>query len=135
MGFILYLISVIMLPTIYAACIVNGKEDKVVLDNSEIVWITWAFCVFWFLTIPMDLHTRFEKWHKKELTDKAENIVRTYIQKRDRDGNNTVITVSEKNLKIILKAYRKKYISLDSGTVEMVRNELLHRNMERNLLK
>jgi hypothetical protein len=135
MGWIIvYLVCCLFIPALYVSMSV-AHDNKVEMRCGEDVWAALFFCLFWPLAILLSIYARLAKSYRESMRSSAENVIHTYIKKANRDDRASIIAAPEHCLKLVLRAYRKKYIKLETMHAEMIREELLHRNMERNLLK
>lgn len=133
---IVYLISIIVVPLIYGGLTLNYNDNKIVLSNGESCFGLAVVMVLWPLFIPHDAITRSMKAYRNHVKEKLEKLCSQHAT-FDKDGfdRERMVTAPEADIKYMLWAYRKKYFKLEAKAVEILRDELLHRNMERNLLK
>lgn len=131
-----YLVSILVVPTIVAAIMVNDGPTSFDMNNSGDVFSSWAICVFWPISFVVLLIVGFMEARKNYYTKHSTETMRKYnidaISTQDRSG---ILVVPEAELKFLLKACRKNHIKLTPKTIEIVRDELMHRNAEKNLLK
>lgn len=133
---IAYLASVIVVANIIALVITGrrGDNDKVVIYRDMDILFANIHCLFWPIVLPYIGVTNFIQARKKHVTETAKSILGNYPF-GNRDDQSFILNVPEWKLKYLLKAYRKKLVEIPTPHVEMIRQELMSRNMERNLLK
>ena len=134
--FIAYLISVIVVSNLITVVIHGrrGDNDKVHINNGEQLFLVNLFCLFWFITLPIYGFRCAARARREAITEKAKSILRSYSFTSTHDRS-FILEVPEWQLKYIFRAYRNKLVELNAPTIEMIREELMSRNMERNLLK
>jgi hypothetical protein len=72
---------------------------------------------------------------RNRLREKANSIVNRNNITSDIHDRSAIILVAEADLKVLMKAVRAKLIELQPHQVEIIRDELQHRVVERSLLK
>jgi hypothetical protein len=104
-------------------------------EASDVFGIA-LFCVFWPPVIGVLVIVATVEARKNYFVDTSREILRKHnvdgIGIHDRSG---LMVIPESDLKFLLKNYRKNRIKLDSKIVELIRDELMHRNAERFLFK
>jgi hypothetical protein len=133
---IVYLVSVILLATAIGL-IVASDDDKepVKVESLKGVLAFAGCCVGWPLVICAVLYIILRDYREKS---KMKEANRLYDLLKTMKGDNTrmeIISTDECTLKSLLKNVRKGKMKLTDAQIEIVRNELLSRNMERNLTK
>jgi hypothetical protein len=131
----IYLGACLVAPFVFALFWVNGCDEKIEMNNGERVFEAFIFCLFWPLSITMITLERVQVSRKRKITDDAKSIISRHnmerISQHDRSG---MILIPENDLKFLLKYHRKDYFDLNKQLLEMVRDELMNREAERNLL-
>ncbi len=136
--FIAYLLSVILIPTISAMVFTTGRDSKseIILREPPDVLGAVGWCLAWPICLPIGIFNGVKKARTEKLTTEANRVMRDYyINEMNVQDRTRLLAVPEHKLKHLFKAYRSKLIALNAAQAEMIREELLNRNMERNLLK
>ncbi len=142
--FTVYLVTCLVIPTIYGMASIeeHDKDTHVTIKHPVESIAVGLFALLWPIAIPLDIVSRIKENFKKNTTSRAKDILGEYgfsdrgERSRNRDGDlSFLVNMSESDLKTVMLAYRRKWISLSSQNFEMIRNELMNRNAERDLLK
>jgi hypothetical protein len=130
-----YLITVIVVPTTYAMLFVVTHHNPIQISYGFDVLIIVIKCLLWPILVPYDIATNLKKTRLGNLKSRGNSIVRRHrIGENTQDLSNMAV-IPESELKLVLKAFRKKAISLSHTQVNMIRDELINRVTERTLLK
>jgi hypothetical protein len=136
--FIAYLCCAFIIPTIIGELLVANEEaGELDFKNTGDVMCCAMACLLWPATLIGVSYTYGSKFYKKRKRAHKEhlaNLVESLRSNRSVDRSE-LVSSDESKLKTILKAYRKEQVLIDTVIVEAIRDELLRRNMERNLLK
>ena len=129
-----YLVSVIVVPTLFGAFTIDGSNKLIVEDSVEVFSFA-GLCLIWPITLSFIAVQGAMKVREEYVEDKIErllsrNNLRTY-KEFDRDA---LIKASERDLKYLLKKARKNKTNLEPTHIHMLREELMNRNAERNLM-
>lgn len=136
----LILLTYLILAPIFSAmyvgiCLENNSEYKIELVSGEDMVQAFFFVALWPITIPYTAIYFFFRMYKKDVMDRASRLLNDYSIGKGGFDRSEMIEIPEGELKNLLRAFRKKWIKLNNHQVDIIRNELLNRNMERNLLK
>jgi hypothetical protein len=95
-----------------------------------------VWCLLWPISITVVLWAKASESYRDYIVHKGSNIMSKYdmskINVNDRSG---MLTIPEGDLKFLLRHYRKGTLKLEKYVVELIRDELMHRTAERDLLK
>jgi hypothetical protein len=134
-----YLISSFVAPALYVAIITDPSDSKthVKIDERGDGFAYMLLCLVWpiaFLILGWD---KIDRGRKALIRDAAQEIVSEHDLEDGHiyKGLNVFVSFAEKDLKTLIKAYRLGVLDLEVNRIEAIREELLRRNMERNLLK
>lgn len=131
-----YFIGSVVVPTFYGMIILSDSDNKFELNRTEDAVIFGLCHLLWVIFIPSDIVQRILETRKARIIREAKSTVQSVFGRKDRyETNTSLVEVDEDNLKLVIYACRKNFISISAGELEAVRNELCSRNMERNLLK
>ena len=135
--FVLYAISIVIVPVVFAAAWCNRSEDShcFTIEGGEAAVGLALFCLFWPIFISVTLGRHCAVKNKEARRERKMEIMRRWRLDGIIHDRSEVINTPEADLKFLLKNYRRGRIELDRKTAEIIRDELLNRNMERNLLK
>jgi hypothetical protein len=135
MFFTIYLGTVVVAPFIFGLATINEttRTEVHIRDHEDLISFL-AFCLFWPIGIAAITYQASRDALKESLKHGATETLEQ-IGRNDRSGSCNIVNIAEADLKVVLKAHRKKFINLSNAQVDMIRNELLNRNMERDLLK
>jgi hypothetical protein len=132
---IAYLVSMFVVPGAYALIFLDMRGDnEIKLRYTTDLFELMGVVLFWPISLTYLTYNYLHKKHKEAVAEKAGGIIARYIH-NDRNDRTALVNITESDLKLVLKAHRKKYLTLSNNQTELVRDELLNRNMERNLLK
>lgn len=120
--------------SVFVACM-QVKDSEVHLKDKGDVITAIVICFGWPLIIPAIPIVATAMHLENKLRGRAYKVINENKLTDNKTDRSPYVTVSEKDLKTVLKAFRKKLIELKAGQVEIIREELVNRNMERNLLK
>jgi len=135
---IAYLLSVFVATVIYAAIIVSGsgEDAKITISRGDEIFLAIIFCFAWPVTMSISSAQGIIKRYKANVVETAKRIIRECdLADMNRHDRTLILNVPEWKLKYVFKAYRRKLIELKSAQAEIIRDELMSRNMERTLLK
>jgi hypothetical protein len=111
-------------------------DNKVTLYNGEDVMGFFLFMLLWPLTVPTSGIMHYLKIRKTHILEKGKNIIdRRNMERISVHDRSSLIEIPEQELKFLLKWHREGYLSYSKQILEMVRDELMHRSAERDLLK
>jgi hypothetical protein len=130
---VLYLCSVIGLLII--AGLIASHEDKIVFENRRDVFVVAGLFIGWplvLLWVPFYLVYDFLK---NRLEAEAKVLLTEYELTNNKHDRSSIVIVPEAHLRTIMKAFRRDLIKLTPNQVEIIREELQHRVVERSLLK
>lgn len=141
--FVTYLVSLPLAALVWCVIVLNRSttskdqnRDEIRIRRGDDVFMCIIAVGVWFITIPVYTIDTCIKVYKEHVTKTAKDIIHKY----NFDGNSHhdrsfIVEVPEWALKYVFKAYRSKYIELKKHQAEVIREELMHRNAERALLK
>jgi hypothetical protein len=135
---IAYLVSIILAATFYGLIVTNRSHESrtIKLSHAEEVIQALGFCLIWPISMTIRSIITVRADYKKECIERAENLISKYsFNSNSKHDRSFILNVPEPDLKFMLKTHRKKLFKLEATVVDMIREELLNRNMERNLLK
>ena len=119
-----YLTSLILIPWVIAF-----------LEMKEFLLVT-RFWLLWPLSLAIWLpYITIRDYFNDILKSQAIDIKSNAKIGNDKFDRSDIVVIPEKDLKILLKAYRKKLIELEKNQVEIIRDELMHRTAENQLLR
>jgi hypothetical protein len=134
--FLAYLISVIVVPAVFAMFYCDHADNEVKINNVDSVLSILGFSIAWPITITMIVFDLSRTKYKTYFINKGRDLLRNYNLERISVHDRTdMISIPEEHLKFLLKNYRKKRITLDRKVVELIRDELMNRTAERSLFK
>jgi len=133
----LYFIASLIASAIFLAIAVNRPSfGKLSINNEEEVLVSLLFVIFWPLSIPGVSIAVYASGRAERIKEKGRNIINRYNMERMSPHDRTaMIEIPESDLKFLLKWRREKYLDYPKQILELVRDELMHRNAERDLLK
>ncbi len=126
------------MPVIYSIIVIDPDDSKTHIDLDEKGdGLLLALVVFfWPISFALQGWDQVSQARAKLIREQAMSVIDEWdINKKHKFERSDTIRIPESDLKILIKAYRLKLITLDTSYVEIIREELLSRNMERNLLK
>lgn len=133
----IYFILSPIVTSIFAGVMSTGRpDDRFEIGQPEDAIAMCIFMLCWIIAVPTIGTLIYMRSRKDRIQDKCSNIVSKYnLEKMSPHDRSAMIEIPENELKYILKWHRKKVNSLNKTTLEMVRDELMHRNAERELLR
>jgi hypothetical protein len=137
MGWVIaYLACAIVVTAFWAALWCDRSDNQIRILCPEDAFMALFFCLVWPLSITITTFNSCMKSYKQHCKDEGERTLSRYNISYMRNGDKGAITlIPEGDLKALLRAHRKRHIELGAIQIEIIREELLQRNMERNLLK
>jgi uncharacterized membrane protein len=128
---IAYLISIIFVAFTAGLMAVSNDEQVEIESYKDVLLIT-SVCVGWpvvVLAIPFMAiyYARRDHWK-----DRVKGLKSTFVTE---DLHAAMVAANEADLKAALKLARQGEVEFEPKQLEMIREELLSRNMERNLTK
>lgn len=136
MGWIIaYLVSLVLIPIVIIS--VSIKEDESFkIPNGKIWRRALAGWLFWPIFIAIVCPYIGIKEHINGKLKEAANEVKYRTKLSDNKFDRSdIVVIAEQDLKLLLRAYRKKLIELSNPQVEIIRDELMHRTAENQLLR
>ena len=135
--FIAYLISVITVPTVFMSLWCQRSNSKgTELSQPHEFFGAMLFCLLWPVVISILVFDAIKDARKNYYVNTSTEILRKHnIDATSLHDRSNILTIPEGELKFLLKNYRKNRIRLDKKAVQLIRDELMHRTAERDLLK
>lgn len=132
----LYSISCMIVPSIFwAVWLINNFAEKITLHNGEDIFGVFITTLFWPIALPGISITVWYERRGIRVKDRAKSIVSMRnMERMSLHDRSAMIDIPEKELKFLLKYYRKNMIELNKGLAELVRDELMNRTAEKELL-
>lgn len=130
--FIAYLVSVIVVPTIYMAISTSLAGEQFKAKGEEFL-LALMLCLIWPITFSVDVYDKVTKARKESTRLKVEELSRKIYE--NRHDRTFMVDIPEGELKYLARMYRKKKTELNASQFEMIREELMHRLTEKHLLK
>lgn len=132
----LYILSIFLAKLILQFISIMERGEHFEIKGFRRLGFWWFVTVLWpiavFIVAPyVAIRENLEHRLRSE-ADEIKYKVKLGSNKFDRSD---IVAVPERELKILLKAYRKELIQLEKAQVEMIRDELMHRTAENQLLK
>lgn len=126
-----YLVSVILSGCLIAIGSVaeDSKEDLLRMFSCICLILIWP------ISLIIWAYALFKEYLDQNFKDNALRIRNCSKLCDDKFDRSDIVVIPEKDLKILLKAYRKGFISLSNAQVEIIRDELMHRTAENHLLR
>jgi len=132
---VVYLISVILLATTIGLILTCEEKEHVEIDDPKKILKFAACCMGWplvIVSIPYFIVREYREHGKKKEANRLYKVLKMVTGDNARTE---IISADEHTLKSLLKNARKGQMTLSDAQIEIVRNELLTRNMERNLIE
>jgi hypothetical protein len=131
---IAYLISVIVVPIVYAAVVAECSREMFSISDSETAFMAFIMSVVWPLALMMDITVKWKVRHQYSIKCRISEVGEA-IKHIDTHDRTALVSMSESDLKFIAKMYRKNQANLTTAQFEMVRDELVNRMTEKALFK
>jgi hypothetical protein len=113
----------------------NNVTEKLQLHNGEDITGAFLTTLFWPIALPaISIMTWYDR-RAGRVKDRAKSIIgMRNMERMSLHDRSAMIEIPEHELKFLLKYYRKGMIELNKGLAELVRDELMNRNAEKELL-
>lgn len=132
---ICYLLSVILVPAVFVTFYFDTETPLRISDPGEVVQSLF-FCFLWPIFVPVIVAVNLVKYRKDRFEKRVADIIGHYRLEGVSPHDRTVmVVIPEADLKFLLSNYRRKKIKLKPQMVEIIREELMHRNAEKHLLR
>jgi len=136
MGWIIaYLASLVLIPIVVISFAIN-EDSNIRIKNGTmwrrvlIAWLLWPG--FLLVACP---YLEIKKHLEEKLREAAMEVKYRIKLDGNKHDRSDIVIIAEKDLKLLLKAFRKKLVELDKNQVEIIRDELMHRTAENQLLR
>lgn len=129
--FALYFTSCLIAPMLFFMFYCD-RSDKIVLDSTSAAFRFFVILAFWPAAALISLCVHIFDRYKERAKQKIQDLKYKY----DYNGitREYAVGIPEKDLKMALTLYRKNTLSLKSEAIQIIREELMNRNAEKELM-
>ena len=131
---IAYLASIIVVPTIIGLLTVDSR-NKIILEEGPECLAFAALLVIWPITFSVKLIMLARQAYKDAVESNASEMIGKHHIRKDRPiDREYIVGVPESDLRYLLKISRKKIWDIGNANVMVIREELMNRNAEKELM-
>jgi len=130
----IYFILMIVVNFIYGINTISQRSLH--LENQEDIIGYTIGLVLWPITYILIGSKAIYQANRQRIKDNAQRVINRHgISVRQPLTREQVVSIDESDLKYLMFAFRKSLVELDNSCVIIIREELMNRNAEKNLMQ